>query len=184
MLGEYDSSGNVIGGNWCGWAHSPVAVLTGTGMSAATYYVNPDNINACRIIITDASGNPVWTWDHYAFGDNAPNQNPSSLGVFPYTFRFPGQYADAESGFSYNMARDYSPGLGRYIQSDQIGLLGGDFSTYGYVKENPLTRVGSDWNTGSRGYSSTAGRAIGSRADDSAYGQHHPVPKDVLPTPE
>src|SRR5262249_51589048 len=87
--------------------------------------------------ITDATGNQVWTWDHLAFGDNAPNQNPSSLGVFNYNARFPGQYADAESGLNYNMARDYNPTTGRYVQSDPLGLVAG-VNTYGYVNGNPL----------------------------------------------
>jgi YD repeat-containing protein len=98
QLGEYDNTGSVIDETvWLG--DLPVAVLTGTGTLAATYYINPDNLGA-PLVITDVSGNPVWTWDHLAFGDSEPNQNPSSLGVFNYNVRFPGQYADVESGLS------------------------------------------------------------------------------------
>jgi RHS repeat-associated protein len=62
------------------------------------------------------------------------------LGVFAYNFRFPGQYYDAESGLFYNMARDYNSTLGRYMESDPIGLSGG-INTYGYATANPLVRL-------------------------------------------
>jgi RHS repeat-associated protein len=57
--------------------------------------------------------------------------------------RFPGQYADLESGLNYNYFRDYDPSLGRYIQSDPIGLRGG-VNMYGYVFASPANVVDAD----------------------------------------
>lgn len=46
-------------------------------------------------------------------------------------------YQDKETNLHYNYYRDYDPAIGRYIQSDPIGLLGG-VNTYAYVGSNPV----------------------------------------------
>jgi hypothetical protein len=33
------------------------------------------------MIITNFGDAKVWIWDHLAFGDNAPHQNPGGLGT-------------------------------------------------------------------------------------------------------
>ena len=48
------------------------------------------------------------------------------------------QVRDAQTGKHYNYFRDYDPALGRYIESDPIGLDGGT-NTFGYVEGNPLS---------------------------------------------
>ncbi len=54
--------------------------------------------------------------------------------------RFPGQYADLESGLSYNYFREYDPSLGRYIQSHPIGLVGRVNASI-YVENSPIMRI-------------------------------------------
>jgi RHS repeat-associated protein len=51
--------------------------------------------------------------------------------------RFPGQRHDAATGLYHNYFRDYDPTVGRYVQSDPIGLAGG-ISTYAYGNGAPL----------------------------------------------
>ena len=47
---------------------------------------------------------------------------------------------DVEKGSNYNYFRDYDPSIGRYVESDPIGLRGG-INTYGYVVDDPLASV-------------------------------------------
>lgn len=46
--------------------------------------------------------------------------------------RFPGQVCDAQTQLSYKSIRNYDANLGRYVQSDSIGLESG-INTYVYV---------------------------------------------------
>jgi RHS repeat-associated protein len=137
LLGEYSSTGGIVN-ETVYLGNTPVAVLSGTG-GATVYSVSADWLNSPHII-QNAGKQDVWTWDHYAFGDTLPNQNPAGLGTFNYNSRFPGQHYDAESGLNYNTFRDYNPTLGRYVESDPLGLAAG-INTYDYAAANPLIKI-------------------------------------------
>ena len=93
--------------------------------------------------ITDTGGNVVWQWDNSdPFGNNVPNENPAAQGQFSFNLRFPGQYADKETNLAYNINRDYDPAIGRYTESDPIGLSGG-VNTYTYVYGSPIGLIDS-----------------------------------------
>jgi RHS repeat-associated protein len=140
LVGEYDATGAAIEETvWLG--DTPVAVVRpAAGGGSEVFFVWTDQLDTPRVI-SDDQNRIRWEWDgNDPFGNNAPNEDPSGLGAFTYNLRFPGQYHDAETGLSYNYFRDYDPSIGRYIQSDPIGLSGG-MSTYGYVNGNSLLYV-------------------------------------------
>ncbi|HZT02378.1 MAG TPA: RHS repeat-associated core domain-containing protein [Steroidobacteraceae bacterium] len=134
VLGEYDARGNLIQETvWM--ADTPVATLRPNGSGGISiYYVQTDQLNTPRAVTRAADNSLVWQWDSDPFGGFIPpNENPSGLGTFVYNLRFPGQV------LYFNGARVYNPSIGRYDESDPIGLAGGSFSTYAYAAGNPLS---------------------------------------------
>jgi RHS repeat-associated protein len=114
----------------------PIAVLQPQATTATNQvnYVHADRLGTPQII-TNSSESNVWNTTYQPFGTTgllnaAINQN----------LRFPGQNFDAETGFNYNLNRDYVPYLGRYLESDPIGLDGG-INTYQYVSGNPARYI-------------------------------------------
>ncbi|MFS2032752.1 RHS repeat-associated core domain-containing protein [Polaromonas sp. CT11-55] len=145
LLGEYDANGTPIYETV--YLGVPVGVITQTGTAGASniaiglYNVSTDQVGAPRVLARQSDEAIVWRWDSAeAFGATAPDQNPSSLGTFSFNQRLPGQIFDAESGLFQNWNREYSPRIGRYMQSDPIGLKGG-INTFAYVRGNPVSRI-------------------------------------------
>jgi RHS repeat-associated protein len=106
-----------------------------------TYYIHPDQLGTPRLI-ADQNQNPVWKWENdEAFGANQPNEDPGNTNAkFVFNLRYPGQYFDQETNTNYNYFRDYDFTIGRYIESDPIGLQGG-LNTYSYSDGNPISKI-------------------------------------------
>ncbi|AYQ29532.1 MULTISPECIES: Ig-like domain repeat protein [unclassified Polaromonas] len=145
LLGEYDVNGTPLYETI--YLGLPVGVIKQTGTAAGgniaigLYNVSTDQIGAPRIITRQLDEAVVWRWDTAeVFGATAPDQNPSGSGTFNFNQRLPGQVFDAESGLFQNWNREYNPRIGRYMQSDPIGLRGG-INTYAYVDGNPVVMV-------------------------------------------
>lgn len=111
----------------------PVAMVDHSGASPVVYYIHSDHLGRPQKI-TDGSGTIVWDGVFDPFGNLA-----SVSGSVTNLLMFPGQYYDSETQISQNWFRDYDPTLGRYFESDPIGL-GGGINTYAYATGKPLTR--------------------------------------------
>jgi RHS repeat-associated protein len=57
---------------------------------------------------------------------------------FAYNLRFPGQIFDGQAGLHQNGYRDFDPAVGKYVESDPIGLAGGSYSLYNYAGARAL----------------------------------------------
>ena len=137
FLGEYDGSGNLIQETvWLG--DIPVATLQPSGSSVAIYYVVTDQLDTPRKVIRPSDNALMWTWFTGLFGVEAPNTNPQGAGAFTYDLRFPGQIAGAWGSTYQNYFRDYDPAVGRYLESDPLGLKAG-VNTRLYSNANPIS---------------------------------------------
>ena len=114
----------------------PIAILQPNATIAADQvnYVTADRLGTPQVV-SNSGGTPVWSTTYQPFGSTGLINASISQNL-----RFPGQYADVETGFSYNLNRDYMPNLGRYLESDPIGIKGG-MNSYGYVNGSPESYV-------------------------------------------
>jgi RHS repeat-associated protein len=157
-------------------AASNTAYLTVNPVNTLFSYVHADHLGTPRVITRPSDNKVVWEWrNDEPFGNNLPNENPSALGTFTYNLRLGGwQQYDKETGNFQNWNRDYDPAIGRYDQSDPLGL-GGGMSTYGYVYGNPLAYFDDDGLKPLRG-------GNGGNARDRR-GERRNKPKPAKPVP-
>ena len=97
------------------------------------YTVHTDQIGT-PVEVRDEAGEIVWQAEIAPYGAATVRTKGIELNL-----RFPGHYHDVETGLHYNRFRYYAPTLGRYLQSDPIGVEGG-LNLYAYP-DRPLDTV-------------------------------------------
>ena len=86
-------------------------------------YIVADRLGTPQLA-SNSSGPTVWSTTYQPFGTTG------NVGAtITQNLRLPGQYADAETGFNYNLYRDYMPGIGRYLEKDP------------FARRDPLSHV-------------------------------------------
>ena len=102
--------------------------------STATYYFHTDHLGTPQTV-TDADGDVVWKGRYDPFGNAT-----ETVADIEQNFRLPGQYLERETGLHQNWFREYDPQIGRYTESDPIGLRG-SVNTYAYASQSPSTAI-------------------------------------------
>ncbi|MEU4351319.1 RHS repeat-associated core domain-containing protein [Streptomyces sp. NPDC023838] len=128
--------------------HRPLARKAG-GSLLSELAADPtaDRTTAFHAVITDPVGTPTelvaakgeLSWHHRPalWGTPFPTDLDGTAVACP--LRFPGQYADAETGLHYNHFRYYDPETAHYLSPDPLGLGAGP-NEYWYGP-NPLTWI-------------------------------------------
>jgi RHS repeat-associated protein len=105
--------------------------------TGSCYFILTNQIG-CPERVEDSRGVTVWKGRCDPYGtlrvsDDSTTEMP---------LRFPGHYFDPETQLHYNRFRYYSPALGRYLESDPIGIEGG-LNLYAYAP-SPVSDVDLD----------------------------------------
>lgn len=148
-LGQRDYKWTAAG-NWTHFVYAPSgALLAEKRPSGMTDYIWMGSTlvgmirnNTLYPVHTDQMGRPemvtsptqaiVWRASNFAFHRTILQDNIGGLNL-----GFAGQYFDGETGLWNNGLRDYDSSVGRYVESDPLGVYGG-LGTYSYGKNSPV----------------------------------------------
>ncbi len=130
---EFNAGGDLIQGYLFGsniYSTSPILTYKLNSSNGLDYhYYHNDHLFTPQRL-TDNTGTLSWSADYSAFGETTITKE-----IITNNLRFPGQYYDVDIKLAQNYFRDYSAKLGRYMQSDFIGIRGG-INIYGYAFNN------------------------------------------------
>jgi RHS repeat-associated protein len=132
LLAEHTTTGALVR-NYVYLNGRPFAVVDAAG--TVSYILN-DQVGQPQKML-NASGAVSWHRVAGIFGDTV-SQLVGTTAANP--MRFPGQQFDPNLALHYNYFRDYDPAIGRYLETDPIGLAGGN-NLYTYVGANPVNLV-------------------------------------------
>ncbi|MDR0244630.1 MAG: DUF6531 domain-containing protein [Burkholderia sp.] len=117
-------------------AEALAAAAIDTAKKSARIYHFHTDLAGAPLEVTDAAGELAWSGQYTAWGKVEPSSRQSTTARMDQPLRYAGQYADESTGLHYNTFRFYDPDVGRFINQDPIGLMGGD-NLYQYA-DNPI----------------------------------------------
>lgn len=144
----FDESGRWLSKRVSGSDSDQIAIwldgmIIGAVRDSELVYTQSDALGSVRAIVSAAGNEAIWRWDAKgeAFGtDLADEDADGDSSTYSWSGSFPGQMMEPTSRISQNRFRNYDSSVGRYLESDPIGLGAGP-STYAYANNNPLSFV-------------------------------------------
>ena len=100
-----------------------------------TYFPAYDGNGNVSALLDSADGSLDAKYEYGAFGE--PLRVGGTAIAADNPFRFSTKYTDVESGLVYYGFRYYSPSLGRFLNRDPLGELGGS-NLYAFVENDPV----------------------------------------------
>ncbi len=117
-------------------AEALAAAAIDTAKRASRIYHFHTDLAGAPQEVTDEAGELAWAGQYTAWGKVEPSKRQLATARTDQPLRYAGQYADESTGLHYNTFRFYDPDVGRFINQDPVGLLGGD-NLYQYAA-NPV----------------------------------------------
>ena|GEM_PF-2942093 len=140
VVAEYDGGGTLLRKYVYGpGIDEPLAMIAVDGPTETWYYYHFNGLGSV-IALSDANGDLVESYSYNVFGSptiydgDGEEISASAIGN-PYMFT--GRRYDEDTGLYYYRLRDYHPVLGRFVQNDPIGYIGG-MNLYRYCNNNPV----------------------------------------------
>ena len=132
VVSEYDGSGNLT----AEYAHGIGLVSRTDSSNTAAYY--DFNATGSVVGLTGSAGEVLNRYGYLPYGESLFESES-----IDNSFEFVGKWGIMEeaNGLDFMRARYYSSSEGRFLNTDPIGLAGGDTNIYRYVNNNPINLI-------------------------------------------
>jgi RHS repeat-associated protein len=132
LVAEYDAAGTTLQRRYVHGpgTDEPIVWYEGSGTTAKNWFY-ADHLGSI-VAMANATGTSTGIYSYGPFGEPNTTTGPR--------FRYTGQQLIGELGLYYYKARFYSPGLGRFLQTDPIGYKD-DVNLYAYTRNNPSNAI-------------------------------------------